>query len=187
MALIKCPECGNDVSTSADACPHCGFPMKNKQPDEPKEYAKPLDDSWMETWKGKPGRSKIALTIVYFINLLFILLFVLLGLGIGAGFPAWAYVGIMVFAFISIFTFSFWIAGFICLKYKVINCDGYNAIAIAGVWSNYLVIENKIFEKAHNRHLDGNLPNGKHVKADFAFWDSSIRLSIDDISYRTSK
>ena len=27
MALIKCPECGNNVSTKAVACPHCGAPI----------------------------------------------------------------------------------------------------------------------------------------------------------------
>ena len=27
MALIKCPECGHDVSDKAKACPNCGFPM----------------------------------------------------------------------------------------------------------------------------------------------------------------
>jgi len=25
MALVKCPECGKDVSTTAMKCPHCGF------------------------------------------------------------------------------------------------------------------------------------------------------------------
>ena len=30
MALIKCPECGKDVSTAAEACPHCGYPLKDK-------------------------------------------------------------------------------------------------------------------------------------------------------------
>ena len=28
MALIKCPECGKDVSTSAECCPNCGYPLK---------------------------------------------------------------------------------------------------------------------------------------------------------------
>lgn len=28
MALIKCPECGNDVSDTAQSCPHCGAPIK---------------------------------------------------------------------------------------------------------------------------------------------------------------
>ena len=29
MALIWCPECHNGVSTDAETCPHCGFPIKN--------------------------------------------------------------------------------------------------------------------------------------------------------------
>lgn len=28
MALIKCQECGRDVSDKAQACPHCGCPVK---------------------------------------------------------------------------------------------------------------------------------------------------------------
>lgn len=27
MALIKCPECGHEISDSAPSCPHCGFVM----------------------------------------------------------------------------------------------------------------------------------------------------------------
>ena len=27
MALIKCPECGKDVSSIAKACPNCGAPI----------------------------------------------------------------------------------------------------------------------------------------------------------------
>ena len=38
MALIKCPECGNDVSTSAASCPHCGFPLKPAEAPEPITY-----------------------------------------------------------------------------------------------------------------------------------------------------
>ncbi len=30
MALLKCPECGHDVSSEAEACPHCGYPIKKK-------------------------------------------------------------------------------------------------------------------------------------------------------------
>ena len=36
MALINCPECGNQVSTAAKACPNCGFPVAEKvQASEP--------------------------------------------------------------------------------------------------------------------------------------------------------
>lgn len=30
MALIKCPECGGQVSDKAPACIHCGYPLQNK-------------------------------------------------------------------------------------------------------------------------------------------------------------
>ena len=32
MALIQCKECGEPVSTEADACPHCGAPQKQSAP-----------------------------------------------------------------------------------------------------------------------------------------------------------
>ena len=39
MALIKCPDCGKDVSTKAVACPHCGHPVKTPgQIDPVKKY-----------------------------------------------------------------------------------------------------------------------------------------------------
>ncbi len=28
MALIKCPECGQEVSDQAPVCVHCGYPLK---------------------------------------------------------------------------------------------------------------------------------------------------------------
>jgi len=28
MSLIKCPDCGNDVSDHAATCPKCGYPIK---------------------------------------------------------------------------------------------------------------------------------------------------------------
>ena len=28
MSVIKCPECGQEVSTKADVCPHCGVAIK---------------------------------------------------------------------------------------------------------------------------------------------------------------
>ncbi len=31
MALIKCPECGHDVSTFAQSCPNCGYPISDEE------------------------------------------------------------------------------------------------------------------------------------------------------------
>lgn len=30
MALIKCPECGKEISSNASACPNCGNPVQKK-------------------------------------------------------------------------------------------------------------------------------------------------------------
>lgn len=29
MALIKCPECGKEISDKASSCPSCGYPINN--------------------------------------------------------------------------------------------------------------------------------------------------------------
>lgn len=34
MALIKCPECGKDVSDRAPACIHCGYPLTSNQQEQ---------------------------------------------------------------------------------------------------------------------------------------------------------
>ena len=31
MSLVKCPECGKEVSTEAKLCPHCGYPLEKKE------------------------------------------------------------------------------------------------------------------------------------------------------------
>lgn len=35
MALIKCPECGNPVSSFAKSCPSCGYPIEKMNPSGP--------------------------------------------------------------------------------------------------------------------------------------------------------
>ena len=41
MALIKCPECGKEISDKATACPNCGYPIDGK-PIEPVETSEPV-------------------------------------------------------------------------------------------------------------------------------------------------
>ena len=31
MALIKCSECGREISDKASSCPHCGCPVTGKE------------------------------------------------------------------------------------------------------------------------------------------------------------
>ena len=41
MSLVKCPECGHEVSTLATSCPHCGCPLGNHAPSQPQPSAQP--------------------------------------------------------------------------------------------------------------------------------------------------
>ena len=43
MALIRCPECGREISSRAKACPHCGFPMDDViKPNEEELVIEPI-------------------------------------------------------------------------------------------------------------------------------------------------
>lgn len=46
MALIKCPECGKEISDKAEKCMHCGFPINIQGNEEKeKEYTLELNNS----------------------------------------------------------------------------------------------------------------------------------------------
>lgn len=180
MALIRCPECGQSVSSEAPVCPHCGYPIKSftnemvsKTETIVENAAQPLNSAWLDEYKSKPAIYKTILTIIFLINVVLDVCFFVYGL----------YIAGSIASVLSIFTFSFWIAGFICIKTKTIEESGYHAIAIAGVFRNSLVVENVVQEIGHNRHLDGKFPNGKYVWADFSVWDSNIKMSVDIVPF----
>jgi len=49
MALIDCPECGREVSSSAAACPACAYPLGTRTPPTPpRAVSQPAKSQW---WK----------------------------------------------------------------------------------------------------------------------------------------
>ena len=55
MALIKCSECGNEISDKADKCPNCGYPVK-KQP-----YTVTINDTVVDIdsiWESHRNKNK---------------------------------------------------------------------------------------------------------------------------------
>lgn len=44
MALIKCPECGKEVSDKANSCPHCGYPLIKINKEVKRQIEKPAND-----------------------------------------------------------------------------------------------------------------------------------------------
>lgn len=46
MALIKCPECGKEISDKADSCPQCGYPINKNMENSTDEVNKSSDNNF---------------------------------------------------------------------------------------------------------------------------------------------
>ena len=66
MSLIKCPECGNEVSDKATSCPKCAYPISPK----PAEIPKPEDKPTVQTIEltSKPFKLQILLSVLAMIG-----------------------------------------------------------------------------------------------------------------------
>lgn len=83
MALIKCPECGRDISDKAKACIHCGYPIPKVQPQpapvEPAKVAPVVEEpAPIEEQPVKPPMSNKQKTIICLSVLVVALVFILI-------------------------------------------------------------------------------------------------------------
>ena len=69
MALTKCPECGADVSTFAEACPQCGYPMQSaKETIEPQSSIN-TSNTGNNNYRNTPTtHSSVLLQVIAFIS-----------------------------------------------------------------------------------------------------------------------
>jgi len=57
MALIECPECGREVSSSAPTCPACAYPVRPVTPTAPpRAVSAPTEYAWWKTGLSMLGR-----------------------------------------------------------------------------------------------------------------------------------
>ena len=75
MALIKCPECGKEVSDKAAACIHCGCPIQKVHTEQ--QYAPPKQEVYEENSAtvGMAKRDKLLVIVLSAISMIFPLLF----------------------------------------------------------------------------------------------------------------
>ncbi len=65
MALIECPECGREVSSSAAACPACAYPVGTGTPAEPpRAVSRPPKRLWWKTTISIVGRLTVGAIMV---------------------------------------------------------------------------------------------------------------------------
>lgn len=70
MALIKCPECGKEVSDKAAACIHCGCPIQKVHTEQ--QYAPPKQEVYEENSAtvGMAKRDKLLVIVLPAISIL---------------------------------------------------------------------------------------------------------------------
>ncbi|MDY0241308.1 MAG: zinc-ribbon domain-containing protein [Rhodospirillaceae bacterium] len=69
MSLVKCPECGKDVSDAATSCPNCGHPIHARPASPPASSAAPATEK-MRTGKKAPLGSVGAFVALIIVGLL---------------------------------------------------------------------------------------------------------------------
>ena len=74
MALIKCPECGNDVSDMAPFCPHCGVAIANQSEPVSIEGTK---EQQISTEQSKSDKKKISPKIMIILVIVVVAIIVL--------------------------------------------------------------------------------------------------------------
>lgn len=179
MALIKCPECGKEVSTAAEVCPHCGYPLKKQKTvvrdNFASSYLMPKPSVWCEKWKDRAVRTKIIWFLLFLLSLAPAIFF---------GFEA-AHennmnniLGFLIFGFVSVFFFSYTLVVCFAFKVRIRKIDGYTVLVYRG-FKNYLVVEGMVQESGFRlRFLNGVLPNGKAIWATISAWDGSIAMGV---------
>ncbi len=177
MALIKCPECGNEVSEKASLCPRCGYPLKEEgTPKAAVDYPKPIDNGWINKWKKKAKEVKIVCTVFF--------LACLIGLIVSIAFltknPAnTVYITFTsVFAALTAFSFLCFLGMLSAVQVRAKQFDGYTVLVYSGL-KKLLIVEDVIQDRETvSRYLSGRLPNEKEVWAAISMWDGSIRIGL---------
>ncbi len=188
MALIKCPECGKEVSTAAETCPHCGYPIKKNEPikEKPAEvYPKPKDPSWINKWKEKAAKERLAWMLSFFASLLLVGLFVVLlnvdrevtSYGTSAK-TGWM-IAVGIASAVAIFMFAMWISALVVVKARAREIDGYTVLAYVGAFRHFIVVEDVVQDSGTiNRFLSGSLPNKKQVWVYISYFDGSVKIGV---------
>lgn len=83
MGLIKCPECGKEISDMAQSCPNCGCPLKRMQQNDINRGV-----NFYGTWEqsqSKNTKKKSHGCLIAFLVMILVILFILALVGVGAG------------------------------------------------------------------------------------------------------
>ena len=205
MSLIKCPECGKEISSMAETCPHCGYPI-HKNPSTNSSNNNPFSNN-SSSYQSEPpvenkqpqrrgglGRSNPVFNTK------------------ANSFPAWTkkwerrgkniraicitidilltipflflylythnYVFLIVLVVVTVILFI--PAAFVRSIRTEIRQSGGNVILVHSAFFKYLVVDEEILCKTTSKTLSGYLPDGKRVTAVISGRRKPVKIEIDD-------
>ena len=174
MSLIKCPECGKDVSSFAKTCPNCAYPIKDLDTsnNESVNNSIPKDAGWVNKWKLKVNAIKIAFTFI-FIAYAIVLTVLIVSLTNNDSASDSLIITTIIMCFLGAVVIGLWLGVLLSCKVKTREIDGYT-ILVYSCFTHKLVIEDEIQDSG--RFLRGTLPNGKKIRATISAWDGAIDI-----------
>ena len=172
MSLIKCPECGKEISTAAASCPHCGYPLaKEKDNGQAKDYPAPKPNDWVKEWSKKAIIGKVVLGVLTALSAI--------PLALGLAFNN--LVSFIIGLSFCVLFFLFFFASLIAVHPRTRVVDGYTILVYSGLFKNYFVIEGEVQGSGFTaRYFNGNLPNGKPVRAGISIWDGASKIDVGE-------
>ena len=179
MAVITCPECGGKVSTTAEVCPHCGWPIakaieaaRQRLAERRASWPAPIDPSWTKRWEKRLLVWRIVFSIVPPVFFGLGILFSFLG-GSAVAFAVPSYL-------LAALTFIKCLALLLLGEVKTREYDGYTVLVYKGMM-NCLVVEGVVQTGGViARYLGGRLPNGVEVRVGITAWHKTIKIDIGD-------
>lgn len=173
MSLIKCPECGKEISNLAKTCPHCGYPISEKL-EEAIEYPKPKNPSWTNKWVIKAKDTKKKFLNIFLISLVVPVIPIILCI---TKYSFTTLLVMLISFLIPLTTLTFWLIT-VFTSVQIVERDGYKILVYIGM-KNILIIEDKIQDTSISRYLYGKLPNNKKITTRIIYPDRAVKISVE--------
>lgn len=188
--------CGQNIHTSSinksikDIKPHDSentnetktHYSENKSSHVSKTRQKCINNSWIEFWKRKVRKNKI---ILFGIFLLCLIIFIIsfnsyVNCDLEDDYTLFLILD-FIFGFLSLVFFVLLLGSLLgwLTRTKTINYDGHTILVYVGMFKNYLVIDNNVFDSGFSSDsLHGTLPNKKEVVVSFTPFSGAITINI---------
>jgi len=187
MALIKCPECGHQVSDKANACPNCGYPLLSVEPDSLNVAEKPTsinqkEAAWISDLKKKAKRSKRTTIILIFVFFAIAVTFSLL-LVFDKKATYHPYSGVTSYSvkthwsvltvYSWIFSFFYFIIGWVAAAYKKVVVD-YHDDKVIAIYRR--LAKPVLYINGEKKFFEGSKRGVDHIEYRYRFEDGELLI-----------